>query len=102
MQAPGQLYILCSMKVGERRVGLRRVNKDPEKAMTGRNRWAAGLLAVVMSGWVGLSAQTAPSKPPDQNIPDAPSAKQKPQNFPQPSVYPPAQTSPTPDEQQQA
>jgi VWFA-related protein len=55
-----------------------------------------------MAGWVGLSAQTAPSKPPDQNIPDAPSAKQKPQNFPQPSVYPPAQTSPTPDEQQQA
>src|ERR1051326_2771682 len=68
--------------------------------MTGRNCWAAGLLVVVMAGWVGSSAQQAPSKPPDQNIPDAPSAKQKPQNFPQPSPYPPAQTSPTPDEQQ--
>lgn len=66
--------------------------------MTGRNRWAVGLLMLVMAAWPA-AAQQAPSKPPDQSIPDAPSAKQKPQNFPQPSIYPPAQTSPTPEQQ---
>ena len=65
--------------------------------MTGRSGWAAGLFVLLMSGV--LLAQQAPSKPPDQNIPDAPSARQKPQNFPQPSPYPPAQTSPAPGEQ---
>jgi VWFA-related protein len=73
------------------------VESEPEKAMTGRSGWAAGLFVLLMSGV--LWAQQAPSKPPDQNIPDAPSARQKPQNFPQPSPYPPAQTSPTPGEQ---
>lgn len=69
--------------------------------MTGRKRWAGGLLMMLlMVGWTGgLPAQQAPTRPQDQNIPDAPSAKQKPQNFPSPSPYPPAQTSPTPEEQ---
>ena len=61
--------------------------------MTGQKFWAAGLLMLLtMVLAVGLEAQQTPSAP----LPDAPSAKQKPQSLPSPSPYPPAQTSPEP------
>jgi len=65
--------------------------------MTGKKRWAAGilmLLSLLLAGFVAMAQQS--TKPQDQNIPDAPSTKQKPQNLPSVSPYPPAQT--TPDE----
>ncbi len=66
--------------------------------MTGRKRWASGVLMLLglLAGSIAAAPQS--TKPQDQNIPDAPSAKQKPQNLPTtvPS-YPPAQ--PTPEQQ---
>ena len=65
--------------------------------MTGQKRWVAGvlmLLGLLLAGWVAAAQQTA-TKPQDQTIPDAPSAKQKPQSLPTTvPAYPPAQTSP--------
>src|SRR5689334_9777890 len=66
--------------------------------MKGRKISAAGLLMLMLLTVAWAQSQSAPGKPPEQSIPDAPSAKQKPQNLPPVSPYPPAQTSPAPEQ----